>query len=155
MRILGIDPGTIVVGYGVVEQVGSRLRAVEYGVIRARRGAEVADRLGTIQIGIDAVLARVRPDIFVIERVFAGKSISSALRIGEGRGAALASASRAGVPVVEYTPAEVKKSVVGSGRAAKEQVQEMVRIILGMSELPQPHDAADALALAICHCNRI
>ena len=154
MRILGIDPGTLVVGYAVVDQTGSRLHAVEYGVFRAPRGAPMAERLGSIQERLDLLLARTRPDVFVIERVFAGKSFPSALRIGEGRGAAMASAARAGVPVVEFTPAEVKKSVVGSGRAAKQQVQEMVRIILGLDTIPRPHDAADALAIAICHGNR-
>ena len=155
MRILGVDPGTMTVGYGVVDVAGSKLHAVEYGVIRARRTLDVAQRLAIIQTGIEEVIHRLQPDVFAIEKVFAGKSFQSALRIGEGRGAALAAAAKAGLPVSNYTPAEVKKSVVGSGRAAKEQVGEMIRVILGLDSVPSPLDASDALAIAICHANRI
>ena len=154
LRILGVDPGTLVVGYAVVDQVGSRLVAVEYGVIRAPRGDVIAKRLGIIQEQLDVIIARSRPDVMVIEKVFAGKSIHSAMRIGEARGAIMSAAARAGLDVAEYTPAEVKKSVVGSGRAAKEQIQQMVKVIFGLKEIPEPHDAADALAIAVCHCNR-
>jgi crossover junction endodeoxyribonuclease RuvC len=154
LRILGVDPGTLILGYGVVDLDGSRLAAVEFGAIRARRGESIERRLGFIQSELETVIRRSRPDVLAIERVFAGKSIPSAIRIGEARGAVLAIAARAGVPVVEYTPAEVKKAVTGSGRAAKEQIQEMVKIIFGLKEVPRPADAADALAIAVCHSNR-
>lgn len=152
---MGVDPGTLVLGYGVADVSGSRLAAVEYGVIRAKRGDGIAERLGYIQTELEKVVERSRPAVVVIERVFAGKSIPSAMRIGEARGAVMAVAARAGVPVAEYTPAEVKKAVVGSGRASKEQVQEMVKILFGLKETPKPHDAADALAIAVCHGNRM
>lgn len=154
LRILGVDPGTLVVGYAVVDGSGSRLLAVEYGVIRAPRKESVAERLGCIQEQLEAVIERSKPDVVVIEKVFAGKSIHSAVRVGEARGAIMSAAARAGVEIAEYTPAEVKKSVVGSGRAAKEQIQQMVKVLFGLKEIPQPHDAADALAIAVCHCNR-
>lgn len=154
VRILGVDPGTLVLGFGVVDQNGSRLVAVEYGVIRAPRGSGIAERLGFIQTELQKVIERTRPEVLAVERVFAGKSIPSAIRIGEARGAVMAVAARSGVNVVEYTPAEVKKSVTGSGRAAKEQIQEMIKIIFGLKEIPHPHDAADALAIAVCHGNR-
>jgi len=128
--------------------------ALEYGVIRAKRGGEIAERLGYIQKELEGVIERSRPEVVALEKVFAGKSISSAVRIGEARGTVLAAASRAGIPVAEYTPAEVKKAVAGHGRASKEQIQEMVKILFGMKEVPSPHDAADALAIAVCHGNR-
>ena len=156
MRILGVDPGTLVMGYAVVEHGrGGRLLAVEYGVIRPKRSGVIAERLGWIQKELELVIERSRPDVVALEKVFAGKSIPSAVRIGEARGTVLAAASRAGVEVAEYTPAEVKKAVAGSGRASKEQIQEMVKILFSMKEIPRPHDAADALAIAVCHGNRI
>ena len=137
-----------------MDQIGSKLVAVEFGVIRAPRGDAIAERLGFIQTELQKIIERTRPEVLAVERVFAGKSIPSAIRIGEARGAVMAVATRAGVAVVEYTPAEVKKSVTGSGRAAKEQIQEMIKIIFGLKEVPRPHDAADALAIATCHANR-
>lgn len=154
LRIVGVDPGTLVVGYGVVDYRGSRLSTAQFGVIRAPRGDHIAQRLGFIQKELEEIIARSKPDVVAIEKVFVKKSIPSAIRIGEARGVIMAVAAGLGVPVVEYTPAEVKKSVTGSGRASKEQIQEMVRIIFGLKEIPRPHDAADALAIAVCHCNR-
>lgn len=154
MKVLGIDPGTRVVGYGVVETRGSRLAHVSHGVIRAKLGGAYAERLRSIFEGLTRVLAAEKPDVAAVEEAFHGKSAQSALRMGEGRGVAIVSVAMSSLPLFEYTPAEVKKAVVGNGRAHKSQVQEMVRVLLGLSEAPTPEDAADALAVAICHCNR-
>jgi crossover junction endodeoxyribonuclease RuvC len=154
MRILGIDPGTQVCGYAVIDTDGPDARAVDYGVVKSRR-RELAARLADINRGLATVIERHRPDIAVLEGAFFGKNVRSALKIGEGRGAALVAAAAAGIEVVEYAPAEVKKAVVGSGRAHKSQVQQMVRIILNLPEVPEPEDAADALAIAICHFHRL
>ncbi len=153
-RILGIDPGTLVVGYAILDEEAGRLLAVDFGVVRAPRRASIATRLFTIHRGIAEVIERHHPDVVALERVFFGRSASAALRIGEARGVALLTAALNGIPVSEYEPAVVKKSVVGSGTAPKSQVQEMVRRILGLASTPAPQDAADALALCICHGHR-
>ena len=153
MRVLGIDPGTQVCGYGLVEQTGGDLKALDYGVVRAP-SAPLPERLRVIHEGLSAVIARHRPDIVAVEGVFHGINPRTALKIGEGRGIALLVAAAAGVAVAEYSPATVKKAVVGSGRAHKGQVQQMVRLILSLPQIPEPEDAADALAIAICHCHR-
>jgi len=154
VRILGIDPGTRVVGYGVVETRGSRLHPVTWGTIRADTTATYARRLHGLFVALRRVVEEARPDEAAIEEAFYGKSAQAALRMGEGRGVAMASVAACGVTLHEYTPAEVKRAVVGNGRAHKSQVQEMVRLLLGLSEPPRPDDAADALAVAICHANR-
>jgi crossover junction endodeoxyribonuclease RuvC len=154
MRILGIDPGTRVVGYGVVDLVGNRMRPVAHGVIRADMAHDYGARLRSIHDGLARVIVEHRPDQVAIEEAFYGKNAASALRMGEGRGVAILAAALHDRPLFQYTPAEVKKAVVGNGRAHKEQIQEMVRLLLGLPEIPEPEDAADALAVAICHCNR-
>jgi len=153
MKVMGIDPGTLVCGYGVVELKDGALKALDYGVVRAPRHP-LPERLKVIHEGLTAVLARHRPDVVAVEGVFYGINPRTALKIGEGRGVVLLVAAAAGMEVVEYSPATIKKSVVGSGRADKSQVQQMVRIILALPGLPEPADAADALAIAICHCHR-
>lgn len=150
---MGVDPGTNTVGYGLIEQRGSRIRLLESGVIRAPRRAPVAKRLQAIHEGLVDLFERTRPTVAVVEQVFYGKSVRDALRIGEGRGVALLAAGACDLPVAEYAPAQVKKAATGSGRARKGQVQEMVRRILEMDRLPPP-DEADAIALALCHCHR-
>lgn len=154
MRVMGVDPGTREAGFGVVQQKGNRMSLVEYGVVSARRGDPVAVRLRTIYEGLHEAVRRHRPDVLSIEAVFYGKNVASALRMGEARGVAILAASVENVDVVEYAPAIVKKAAVGQGRASKERVQEMIRILLGLPEPPSPDHAADALALAVCHCNR-
>ncbi len=151
---MGIDPGTRVVGYGVVDLVGNQMRPVTHGVIRADMTKDYGARLRSIHDGLAQVIAQHRPDQVAIEEAFYGKNAASALRMGEGRGVAILAAALHDCPLFQYTPAEVKKAVVGNGRAHKEQIQEMVRLLLGLPELPEPEDAADALAVAICHCNR-
>jgi len=153
MRVLGIDPGTLICGYGVVDVEGPDIKVVDYGVVRCS-GLPLHDRLRVIHAGLASIISRHSPEVAAVEGVFHGVNPRTALKIGEARGVALLAAAAAGLPVVEYSPATVKKAVVGSGRAHKAQVQQMVRIILGLAELPEPEDAADALALAICHCHR-
>jgi len=154
LRILGIDPGTRVVGWGMVRHDGSRIVAVGHGTVSPGRSLSYPQRLRVIFEGVRDHIAEHQPDAVAVEKVFAGKNVSSALKIGEGRAVVLLAAALAGLPVAEYAPAVVKKSVVGSGAAHKSQVAEMVRVVLGLAEVPTPDDASDALAIAICHCHR-
>jgi crossover junction endodeoxyribonuclease RuvC len=151
MRIFGIDPGSDRTGYGCVESDGSRHRLVICGAIAAGSRAAFPDTLKTIHDGLAALLARHRPDCVAVEDVFHARNVRSALTLGHARGVALLAATEAGVPVVAYAPAEVKRAVVGYGRAEKQQVQEMVRLLLHLETAPSPYDVADALAVAICH----
>ena len=154
MKILGVDPGTLACGYAILESDGRSSRALDYGVVRSR-DESLPVRLKVIYEGLLVVIDRWKPDVAVVESLFSGINAQTALKIGEGRGVALLAAAGRGLPVFEYAPAEVKKSVVGTGRAHKSQVQEMVRLILSLPELPEPEDAADALAVAICHSHRL
>ena len=154
MRVMGIDPGTRVAGWGVVEKRGTRIVWIGHGVAKAKASLPFAERLLTIYNGLAQAIAEHSPVWIAIEGVFYGKSVQSAIKIGEGRGVALLCAAQSGASIAEYAPTVVKKAVVGTGGAQKAQVQEMVRVILGLAELPSPADASDALALAICHCHR-
>ncbi len=154
MRVLGIDPGTRTVGFGVLDHAAGRFRAVTYGAIRVSNSKSRPMRYREIYEGLVEVITESEPDVVSIENVFCGKSPKSAIRIGEGRGLALLAAATRDLPVHEYDATVVKKAVVGTGRGSKEQVQALVRSLLGLSEIPKPHDAADALAIAICHCHR-
>lgn len=154
MRVLGIDPGTISAGYGVVEREGNRLSALTYGAIRVSRSVPFPQRLRRIHEGIREVIDEFQPEEAAIETLFGGKSIRSALHAGEGRGVAVLAVALSDLPLAEYSPAEIKKAVVGHGRAAKVQIQHMVCAILGLPQRPKSTDAADALAVAICHCQR-
>lgn len=149
-RVLGIDPGSQVTGYGVVEEAGYGLCCVGYGEIRPLRGVALSSCLQTICGGIREVIGRTEPEALAIENIFYGKNIRSLIKQGHVRGVAILAGAESGVQVYEYSPLEIKKAVVGYGRAEKGQVQMMVRAILKLSELPPP-DAADALAVAICH----
>ncbi len=154
MRVLGIDPGTIITGYGVVEDNNGDLSLIDYGTITSGRKDSFPDRLKKIYDGLNEVIKKHKPGQVAVEKVFYGKSVKAAIKIGEGRGIAILCAASAGIPVSEYAPTVVKKSVVGSGSAQKVQVQEMVRVILNLSKCPEHFDASDALAIAICHCHR-
>lgn len=154
MRVLGVDPGTRIVGYGVVDQRGSRLIHVTHGTVSPGRTPTVPQRLRAIFEGLVAVIDAQRPDVVAVEKVFFGKSVTSAMRIGEGRAVALLAAALRDLPVAEYAPAMVKKALVGSGAAAKSQVALMVRTLLSLDEVPESEDASDALGIAICHCHR-
>lgn len=151
MKIFGIDPGSERTGYGCVETEGSRHRIVISGAITSSQLTAFPDKLLRIHTQLAALLAECRPDCVAIESLFHSNNVRSALKLGHARGVAMLAAVEAGLPVVEYSPAEIKRAVVGYGRAEKHQVQQMVKLILGLAALPEPHDAADALAVAICH----
>jgi crossover junction endodeoxyribonuclease RuvC len=151
VKIFGIDPGSDRTGYGCVDTDGSRHRIVLCGAITTPSIASFPAKLLTIHSRLTALLAECRPDCVAIENLFHAANVRSALKLGHARGVAMLAAVEAGVPVVEYTPAEIKRAVVGYGRAEKHQVQQMVKLILGLTVAPTPHDAADALAVAICH----
>lgn len=152
MRILGIDPGSLATGFGVVERLEQRVVHVVHGTIRAPRGVDLSKKLGVIHREIARVLEEHRPDAAVIERVFVSANPHSALVLGQARGAALAAIGAAGIPVHELAAREIKKSIVGTGAATKAQVQSMVTELLNLRAKPQV-DAADALAAAICQAN--
>lgn len=151
MFVLGIDPGLTRCGYGAVVREPSGLRAVAAGVLRTEPGVDVAVRLAELQAGVRALLAELAPDAVAVERLFFQANVRTAMSVGQASGVVLAEAATAGCAVVQYTPNEVKSAVTGSGGAGKEQVQRMVQAILGLAETPKPPDAADALALALCH----
>lgn len=151
MRIVGIDPGSQRTGYGCVETDGRRHRLVVCGAITAPAALSFPDRLARIHRELSSVLAACRPDCVAIESLFHAANVRSALQLGHARGVAVLAAVEAGCPVVEYAPTVVKRAVVGYGRAEKPQVQRMVKLLLGLERAPSPHDAADALAVAICH----
>ncbi len=151
MRVFGIDPGSGRTGYGCIDSDGSRLRFVACGAIAAVPGDALPAKLSRIHASLKALLVTHRPDCVAIENLFHAKNARSALILGHARGVAMLAAVDAGLPVIEYTPAEVKVAVVGYGRAEKGQMQQMVKVLLGLDVVPSPHDAADALALAICH----
>jgi len=152
-KILGIDPGTRVVGWGVIELTPRGPRFVAAGVVRAGSG-ELGGRLGLIRRELDRLIALHAPSVVAVEEAFAKKNLQSALRIGEARGVVLSCAAAAGVAVHQYTPATAKKALVGNGAAHKSQVAAMVARRLGLAEAPQPHDASDAVALALTHVLR-
>jgi len=149
MRILGIDPGSVATGYGVVERHGPETAHLAHGTLRPPRGGELPARLAFLHREVARLVALHRPDLVAVERVFAGKSVRSALVLGQARGAVLAALAAAGVPIRELTPQHVKLAVTGEGAAQKSQVQAMVRRLLRLTELPA-RDAADALAAALC-----
>jgi crossover junction endodeoxyribonuclease RuvC len=155
VRIFGIDPGTERTGYGCVETDGSRHRIVTCGAIAAPASSPFPDKLLRIHQRLSELLLECRPATVAIESLFFAVNVKSALKLGHARGVAVLAAAEAGVAVVEYTPAEIKRAVVGYGRAEKPQVQQMVKLILGLPTVPTPHDAADALAVAICHAHLV
>ena len=151
MIIFGIDPGSERTGYGCIDTDGRRHRLIACGAISAPPDTAFAERLHTIHAGLVDLLATHRPDCVAVENIFHARNVRSALKLGHARGVALLAASAAGIAIVEYTPAEVKRAVVGFGRAEKPQVAQMVKLLLGLDAPPSPHDAADAVAIAICH----
>jgi len=154
VRIIGIDPGTRVVGYGIIDCVGSKLTCVDVGVVSVSAKLPLEQRLARIGASLQAVIARHRPTTAAMEDVFVANDPRAALKVGMGRGAILAVLGSAELSVAAYPPATIKRAVGGNGRAAKEQVGRMVTAILGLSEPPQPLDASDALAVAITHALR-
>ncbi|MBN1918252.1 MAG: crossover junction endodeoxyribonuclease RuvC [Verrucomicrobia bacterium] len=150
-RILGIDPGSRVTGYGVIEDERGELRPVDCGVVRLDGDAPASQRYVTIRTALADLIGRHRPDVAAVESLFFCRNASSAIKLAQVRGVVLLAVAEAGLPVYEYAPRRVKQAVVGRGSAAKEQVGEMVKVLLGLREVPQPADATDALAVAICH----
>lgn len=154
MRVLGIDPGFATTGYGVVERAGSRLRGVAIGALKTSPRVPQADRLVELRSSLLSLIEEHGPDLVAIERVFFNANVQTAIAVGQASGVLMATAAEAGLAVHEYTPTEVKQSVVGVGNATKHQVQSMVAALLRLAGPPTPADAADACALAICHLNR-
>lgn len=149
--ILGIDPGTSVSGFGLIEVIDGRYSAVDYGCIRPPPKYNLSDRYLIIFEGIDEIIEKYQPDAVVVETQYVHKNVQSAIKLGMARGVVIVAARKRGVEVFEYAPTKAKLAVVGTGRASKQQVQGMVTRLLNLAEPPQPEDAADALALAICH----
>ena len=151
MFVLGIDPGLTRCGYGAVRRAGAVLSAAAAGVLTTSPDDELPDRLAELQLGLRALILELRPDVVAVERVFFQTNVRTAMSVGQASGLALAEAVNAGCAVAQYTPNEVKLAVTGHGAAPKEQVQRMVQAQLALAEVPRPPDAADALALALCH----
>lgn len=151
--ILGIDPGAATAGFGVVEAWQGKLSPAGYGTIRTPAGLPLPERLRQIYDGAHQLFDQYQPDVVAVEQLFFSKNVTTAFSVGQARGVFLLCAAQRGVPVVEYPPHEVKLAVTGEGRAAKAQVAFMVRALLGLAETPRPDDAADALAIAICHAH--
>jgi crossover junction endodeoxyribonuclease RuvC len=153
--ILGIDPGTAALGYGIVERNGGRLRAIDYGCLETSPDLPMPERLLAIHALVSDLVELHQPAIVAVERLFFSKNAQTAMAVGQARGVVLLAAAQHGRPVREATPNEVKSAIAGYGAADKEQVQRMVQLVLGMSERPRPDDAADALAIAVCIANRV
>jgi len=151
LKILGIDPGYAIVGYGVVEYDGYKFVPVRFGAITTEAGTDFTLRLKTIYDDMNTVLTMFRPEAMAIEKLFFNTNQKTGIDVAQARGVTLLAAVNMGIPVFEYTPLQVKQAVVGYGRAEKPQVMEMTRKILGLAEVPKPDDTADALAIAICH----
>ncbi len=152
MRVLGIDPGSRITGYGIAEKIGNRLVHIDNGAIFTDKAGDFPNRLKAIYEGLAQVIATYSPDAVAVEQIFLAHNVQSALKLGQARGAAIVAGVNAGLPVFEYTAVQVKQAVVGHGHATKDQVQQMVRILLNLPEIAQA-DASDALAVAICHAN--
>ena len=153
MKVFGIDPGSERTGFGCVATDGSRHRLIASGAITTPGLASFPDKLLAIHTQLGRLLRDCQPDVVAIENLFHAVNARSALKLGHARGVAMLAAVESGAQVVEYTPAEIKRAVVGYGRAEKHQVQTMIKLLLGLDVAPTPHDAADALAVAICHAN--
>lgn len=155
MRILGIDPGIAIVGFGVVDKNGNRYSTVEYGAITTPAHTPLENRLKTIYDEMTLLFANLRPDAMSVEELFFNSNAKTAIAVGQARGVIILSAVENGVPIYEYTPLQVKQALTGYGRASKMQIQQMMRTMLGLSEIPKPDDVADALAIAVCHGNSV
>lgn len=155
MIILGIDPGTAIVGYGIILKEKSKLSLVDYGCVTTDKILSQADRLGIIKKEIGKIMKKYDPQVMAIEELFFFKNLKTAIKVAEARGVLLVTGKEAGLHICEFTPLEVKIATVGYGRAEKVQVQKMVKAILNLKEIPKPDDAADALAIAICAANSL
>jgi crossover junction endodeoxyribonuclease RuvC len=154
LLVLGIDPGTAITGYGLVEEKEGDFRLVNCGVVSTPAGMSLEKRLLLLYEQLSDIIARYHPEEMAVEEVFFGKNVTTAIAVSHGRGIALLAAAQNGIPVFSYKPAEIKQSVVGYGNADKHQMQAMIKMLLGLDEVPKPDDAADAVAVAICHIQR-
>lgn len=153
MRTLGIDPGTATTGFGVVDEIDKKLCLVDYGCIKTSPGLDMPSRLNIISQQLSALIEKYKPENVAVEQLFFASNAKTAIKVGEARGVILLTASQAGLKVAEYTPLQVKMALTGYGKADKKQVQYMVKNLLKCKETPKPDDAADAIAIAVCHLN--
>lgn len=153
MRIIGIDPGYAIVGYGVIDYIGNKFKIVEYGAITTESNQNMNERFKAIHDDLNTIIERTNPDFLAIEELFFNSNQKTAINVAQARGVLLLSALNHGISIHEYTPLQVKQAVVGYGRAEKKQVQLLVKSILGLEKVPKPDDTADALAIAVCHAH--
>ena len=153
MIILGLDPGTATTGYGLIRVLGNRFQMLEYGVITTPAGLEMEKRLAIIYDSLKILIDKWKPQQVAIEELFFNQNITTAITVGQARGVLLLCCAKHNLPVAEYTPLEVKQALVGYGRADKKQIQQMLKMFLNLPEIPKPDDAADGLAIAICHAH--
>lgn len=151
MRILGIDPGTAITGFGVIDYDGRSYKFVDAGVIRTPKEQPMNERLSTVYDEMHELLKEFKPDVMSIELLFFARNVTTAMTVGQSRGIVMLAATQAGIPIYEYTPMQVKQAVTGYGKADKKQIQEMVKNLLKLDQIPKPDDAADGLAIAITH----
>ena len=153
MVILGLDPGTATTGYGVISMIGIHIRPIAYGVVQTPSNLEMSKRLVMIFDAVEQIIDKFQPSEVAVEKLFFGRNTTTAITVGQARGILLLQAERAKLKIAEYTPMQVKQALVGYGSAEKKQVQYMVKTFLNLQTTPQPDDAADALAIAICHAH--
>ncbi len=153
MRILGIDPGFAIVGYGVIDYESANFKTVDYGKITTEAGEKFPDRLNTVYMGLKQIIEAYKPDVLAIEELFFNTNTTTAINVAQARGVIILAARQAKLKIYEYTPLQIKQAVAGYGRADKNQVQQMVKMFLKLKAVPKPDDTADALAVAICHGN--
>ena len=155
MRVLGIDPGTVSMGYGVIDSQGDKVTLVQCGALQVKERSPIGERLSFLYNGLMEIMARCKPDAVAIEQPFIAANARSALAIGRAQAIAILAAANNKIPGYEYTPARIKQQVANYGASSKEQIQDMVKLQLGLEEVPQPNDAADALAVALCHIQEV
>lgn len=153
MKVLGIDPGIAITGYGILQKKDNNVKMMKCGSIITDTSMDTSERLLIIYNSLTDVIKDFKPDRVAIEELFFNKNAKTVIQVGQARGVSILAAANQGVPVWEYTPLQVKQSIVGYGRASKKQIQEMVKLLLGLKEIPRPDDVADALAIALCHLN--
>ena len=151
MRILGIDPGYAIVGYGLIEHAGGRFTPIDCGVLTTPQDMPFPKRLKSLYDMLTLLITEKKPDVVAVETLFFNTNVTTAIQVGHARGVLILAAENAGIPVFEYTPLQIKQAITGYGRADKAQMQQMVKMLLGLAAIPKPDDAADALAVAICH----
>jgi crossover junction endodeoxyribonuclease RuvC len=154
-RILGIDPGTGRLGFGVIDIINGKPHLVDAGVITTPPRSEESDRLLTIFEELSGIIKETKPDVMAVEKLFFAQNVTTAIHVAQARGVILLTGKQAGLELYEYTPLQIKMSLTGYGRASKQQIQEMVRVLLGLQEIPKPDDAADALAVALIHSHQL